>query len=250
MMLKKWFFLLCVCCTNYSFANTAPFDLFDSDRGMEKVIPIEPTPLLTPAPPLPKPPEPPKIQYDFELLGTSQIGSRFTAIMRTPSNQKLIQSWYKDRPEPIRGYTDYTLARVDPRRVQISYPETAPCRQSKPQIGLSCHVNGRMATLTMKRGKPTAQQLQFDFNQIQTPPKTEADAAKQALITEQVLQKLNQNQKVKPLTEAEKEKRKRDEAHRRELYKDFKRRVIKDEEVPPGQKVIRTPFGDRLVPIK
>ncbi|HID99598.1 MAG TPA: hypothetical protein EYP59_04825, partial [Thiotrichaceae bacterium] len=37
---------------------------------------------------------------------------------------------------------------------------------------------------------------------------------------------------------------------RKELYKNFQKRVIKDEDVPPGMRVVRTPFGDRLVPIK
>ena len=240
-------------------ASTGTFDLFNSDRGQPP--PTPPAPIEKPPTPVvvkkevkkavPKKPPKPKIQRDFELLGTSQIGHRFTAIMRAPNGKKLIQSWRKDHPIPIRGYTKYVLARIDPRRVQISYPDSAPCRKSKPQIGLSCHVNGRIATLTMRRGKVAAQQLQFDFGKIPAEPKTQQEKIKNNAAAALILEKLNAgNKDKKPLSKADIAKREKDAADRREMYKNFKRRVIKDEDVPPGQRKISTPFGDRLVPIK
>jgi hypothetical protein len=48
---------------------------------------------------------------------------------------------------------------------------------------------------------------------------------------------------------AEERKRQEEELKKRqELYKNFQKQVIKDEDVPPGMRVVRTPFGDRLIP--
>ncbi|MCK5521802.1 MAG: hypothetical protein KAI83_01595 [Thiomargarita sp.] len=47
-----------------------------------------------------------------------------------------------------------------------------------------------------------------------------------------------------------KKPKKRDQKKRKQQFQGFKRKVIKDEDVPPCMRVVRTLFGDRLVPKK
>ena len=221
-------------------AQASTFDLFNPDRSKPPPLPPDkghtssPHILLNPFRARPKPSrraQPPKKtlpQKDFTLRGTSRIGNKRAVILKGPDNKEFIQYFKekdkKDTPEghigvSIKGYSDYYLLSVEAREVQIEYPAESPCRQSNEKNGLECNPadEGLTATLSLKRRQA-----------IQAPkspkrPKTAAQKAK---------------------------KREADRKKREKVYKNFKRRVIKDEDVPPGMRVVRTPFGDRLVPKK
>jgi len=219
-------------------SNASTFDLFNPDRGKlpQTTPPSKPTPLSNPfrARGTTKPPrqtpktQKPLPQKDFTLQGTSRIGKKRAVVLKGPDNKEFIQ-YFKDKkktrtPEghigvAIKGYSDYYLLSVEAREVRIEYPGNSPCRKSNEQKGLKCDQadDGRTATLGLMRRKAL---------KAPKPPKPTKTAA----------------QKAKKREDARKK--------RQETYKNFKRRVIKDEDVPPGMRVVRTPFGDRLVPIK
>ena len=224
------------------------FDLFDSDRGKIEPVPVKPKPVTTAftsssknsktPPPIPfmqsrksavrkqLPPKKLPPQKDFELRGTSIIGSFRAAVLKGPDGKEKIYRFKDKKPTPAgnegirikenaNGY-DYYLLKVEPRQIQIEYPKESPCRDSNDQKGLKCAENQKTAMLELKSLKALPQQAQ-------PKPKTKAK-------TNQAKKRDNANDK------------------RKQLYRNFKRRVIKDEEVPPGMRVVRTPFGDRLVP--
>jgi hypothetical protein len=226
--------------------NAQSFDLFNPDRG-KKPSPPRPKsvskrvikrPLSNPfvrshklpsprkRPPERKKPLPP--QKDFELRGTSRIGDKRAVVLRGPDNKDFIQYFRsKDKESTPAGHTGvkiestyqgYYLLTVEPREIKIEYPTESPCRKSKEEKGLICDEGGQTATLKLTHGKAL-------------PPQTSPTPKK-------------------PPQKTAAEKREENRKKRREIYKNFKRKVIKDEDVPPGMRVIRTPFGDRLVPIK
>ncbi|RKZ51643.1 MAG: hypothetical protein DRR16_00970 [Candidatus Parabeggiatoa sp. nov. 3] len=212
------------------------FDLFNPDRGKPPPPPPKPTTSTFKKPTKPKTKlinpfkarvskktsrqkhKPKKLppQKDFVLQGTSRFGSRRAAVLKGPNNKSFIQYFENNTRTPLKGFEEYYLVSVQAREVQIEYPADFPCHKDKPKKGLRCDkiANGKtVAILNLKR------------NEALPPPKASPKkTAKKSKVDEQ--------------------------KKRKELYKNFKKRVIKDEDVPAGMRVVRTPFGDRLVPLK
>jgi hypothetical protein len=246
-VMKKYFMKILIITLSLLFISTQAdaFDLFNPDRG--KPPPPPPTvPKVTTNPIIKKPTKsktklinpfkarvskqrsrktqknkklPP--QKDFMLQGTSRFGNRRAAVLKGPDNKSFIQYFENNTRTPLKleAFKDYYLVSVKPREVEIEYPEDFPCHKDKPKKGLKCEKreDGKtVAILSLKR------------NEALPPPKPKAPPKKTA----------------KKLSQEEQQKK------RKELYKNFKKRVIKDEDVPDGMRVVRTPFGDRLVPIK
>ena len=202
------------------------FDLFDSDRGKPKVVAPPPPPPKNPflqaakrqPPPPPRRNVPPPPQKDFTLRGISIIGSQKSVILQAVDGKQYLRRWLTTGPTPIQGipgYEDYAILKIEPKEVHIRYPEKSPCRRNNEKVGIKCNPDGS-AILGFMHRNPI----------IQAPPPSPTQA---------------QNSEEDEDAEAKK-------ARLKEVYKNFKRKVIKDEDVPPGMRVVRTPFGDRLVP--
>jgi hypothetical protein len=229
------------------------FDLFNPDRGMPAPSQIAPTPTIPtlaqgqlpnpfprarkPLPPIPKPPKPLLPQKDFVLRGTSLIGKQRSVVLKGPDSKEFIQKLENDQRTPITGYPDYYLLGVNAREIQLEYPADAPCRTDNPQQGIKCNKedNGKTVALSLQR------QQALPPRPVSIPPPQPSPAQSPVAAGS-----------TPPLTTLDEIRARREEARkkREELYKNFQRRVIKDEEVPPGMRVVRTPFGDRLVPMQ
>jgi len=242
MKLHKIFWLGCLATLFVKNAfGEEDFNLFDRNRG--KPAPKAQTPppnpfnrAPPPAPPtIPQPPKPPPVQKDFTLRGTSQIGDRQYAILQSPDGKEFIQKLEGNQRTPLQGYADYALLKVIGREVVIEYPKASPCQTSDPTKGLKCSADQKTAILSLvvlnaiASSSPPPSPMPPPVTTPQPPPEQ----------TEQVNPFMPKQ--AKPQDEEERKRRS-------ELYKNFKRQVIRDEDVPPGMRVIRTPFGDRLVP--
>ncbi|HDN27062.1 MAG TPA: hypothetical protein ENG03_08215 [Thioploca sp.] len=224
-----------------SSSATSSFDLFEPDRGKPPPPPPKkfvPKPTTTSRGPLTNPfvrshklpPErkrPPKRkkrpppQKDFELRGTSRIGAKQAVILKGPDNKEFIQYFRSKKKEPTptgnigvkfkEPYQDYFLLSVESRKIQIEYPTESPCRKSNDKKGVECNSE---------------------------------DGGKTAILS------LVHGKALKAPAAHKKPPKKRADDKKKKRQRTFKRQVIKDEDVPPGMRVVRTPFGDRLVPIK
>jgi hypothetical protein len=216
--------------------QTHAFDLFEADRGK----PPPPPPPLIKQSQIPNPfrlrqqeiphktqksrkAMPP--QKDFFLRGTSRIGDFRSVILKGPDNKDFIQHFNNNgrtliEPRPDYPYKGYYLLVVEAREVKIEYPAESPCRKSNEKKGLTCSETdgGKTALLALTQSKA-----------LPTPKP-----------------RISKTKKAADAKKRREEKRKK----RQEQYKNFKRKVIKDEDVPEGMRVVRTPFGDRLVPKK
>ncbi|MFK5969074.1 MAG: hypothetical protein QM487_02990, partial [Candidatus Marithrix sp.] len=152
-------------------------------------------------------------------------GNKRAAILIAPNKKEFIQYLKSNKRTEIDSkyiksekYESYYLLNVEAREVQIEYPINAPCRKDKDKDGVKCIEKSdgiTIAALSLKERKA--------LRPKRTPVSTKPTINK---------------------------KRNKNLEKRKEIYKNFKRKVIKDEDVPPGMRVVRTPFGDRLVPIK
>lgn len=214
------------------------FDLFDADRGTDKTARSAASAAanaaaaaaanannVAPPPPPPAPSPPAKPQQDFTLRGTSRIGDKRVAMLQAPDGKEFMQRLRKNERTPLDGYPTYFLVKIDGREATLEYPSDAPCRVSSPVKGLQCKENGKVAVLNLMRKGAIAP----------PPPPQPPPVAAQPVLP--------------AANPAEERKRQEEELKKRqELYKNFQKQVIKDEDVPPGMRVVRTPFGDRLIP--
>jgi len=232
----KYFVLLLVLCLPLHFAQA--FDLFDPERGKEKVVQPEPKPEPKPNPfaakKAPPPPKPKRLkpQKDFTIRGISRIGQKYAVVLQGPDNKQFIEYWQSGNPAtPLKNHAQHKLLKVTSRGVTIGYPSDAPCQKSKDDKGLTCSQNGHTGTVSLVHRKAIA---------VATPtPPVNANP---------------NNNPVNPFEAALKRQREQETAQANNNQNaqnnrpTFQPKRIKPEDVPPGMRVVRTPFGDRLVP--
>jgi hypothetical protein len=238
------------------------FDLFDPDRGkpppppVTPVAPSIPTATAVTPPPPPPPPPPPKPllpQRDLLLHGVSQIGDKVNVILQTPDGKQFSQR-IANRTQrtavDLEGYRDYALLEVRARDVKMEYPENAPCRTPNKGVKCTTEDSGKTAVVSLELANPIAAPPppQPQINPFMPQPTAPAppNAPPQAGATP------NANNPFlgpgRELTPEEVKQREEEFKKRQQVYSQFQRTVIKDADVPPGMRVVRTPFGDRLVP--
>lgn len=214
------------------------FDLFNETRGQQKTPPppkqinknnpFQQAINKKPTTPKKTTQQPKKPQKDFFLKGILQIGSRYSVILQTPSSKSLTQRYYQGKEIQLVGFPNYRLLKVSAREIELEYPKDAPCQKDNPKRGVKCKKGKNdktTAILSLVRNKAV--------KRAPTPTQTRNNPFTANNLAAQEQEK----------------KRQADLARRKEVYKNFKRKVIKDDEVPEGMRVIRTPFGDRLVPL-
>ncbi|OQW94115.1 MAG: hypothetical protein BWK79_07530 [Beggiatoa sp. IS2] len=264
-------------------AKVYSFDLFDQNRGKPPEVPkppppspasaVKPPPAPPPLPPAPPKPLPP--QKDFTLRGTIRIGDKVSVILQTPDGKSLMQRFKNSQRTPVEGYPDYALVSVEPRSIRLEYPKESPCRDSNAQKGIQCEENGTVATVKLVRLNAIAPQQPMPafpppspvaLQPGQVPPAMPGQPGVipgqpgvvpgQPVTATGVPTTPTGVPPASPFattarpgsTPEEAQKREEERRKREELYKNFKRQTIEDKDVPPGMRVVRTPFGDRLVP--
>jgi len=157
-------------------------------------------------------------------------------------------------PITIEGYKDYALLEVKSREIKIEYPENAPCRNSNPK-GVTCTTedSGKTAKVTLALGTPIAAPPPPPppVNPFMPQPMPQAAVPNPNAPPQAGAPPAAHNPFLGPgreLTPEEAKQREEEFKKRQQVYSQFQRTVIKDEDVPPGMRVVRTPFGDRLVP--
>ncbi|EIJ43571.1 hypothetical protein BegalDRAFT_2736 [Beggiatoa alba B18LD] len=225
------------------------FDLFDAQRGKEKTPPPAQTqtPVVqapTPPPQPVAPPAPPPPQVDFALVGTSRIGNKKAVILQTKEGKQFVQR-LKGARTPIDGYQGYFLLDINSREIKLEYPSESPCRASNAQKGVQCVDNGKSAKLALVR--QNALPPPAPPQPVVAQPTGQVPNLPPGAVPPGPLQPVQFG--PRELTPEEAAKREAEIKKRQEIYKNFQRQEIKDEDVPPGMRVVRTPFGDRLVPL-
>lgn len=151
---------------------------------------------------------------EFTLLGTSRIGDKYSAIIQHKDGEAIVVKAAPATTTPIPEHDDYSIINVAPGTVSVRYPGNTACVEFAEK-GVSCNAAGNTAVLALATGEALA------------PSKAEQIFAVQ-LVDEAVAE--------------EPENAPDGGAENR-----FSPRRIAPEDVPPGMRVVSTPFGDRLV---
>jgi len=203
------------------------FDVFNQDRGKAPASPPvvqPPPPVVAPVQPV-KPVVPPPPQRDFILKGTMRIGNSYQAMLQSPDGKDIAQRWETGKTQVLTNYSDYALLSVAARTVVLRYPENSPCTQHQETKGVLCSKDGKTATLSLKRDKATPPKIAppVPVPPLPVPPQVVAQPGEDP---QQAAARLRAQQ----------------------LFQGFQQNTIQPKDVPPGMRVVKTPFGDRLVP--
>ncbi len=177
----------------------------------------------------------------FTLVGTSRIGDRRTAIVRHSSGDEILVPLREFGATPIPGYESFNVVGADAASLSIRYPSSTSCADYSDD-GVRCSAEGNVALLSLTTAAPIIRREPAPVPGEATEASSQgtfAEAINTATSNEErnpfaVLRERALNGDVQPADP--------DTASRR-----FRPRRIAPEDVPPGFRVVSTPFGDRLV---
>lgn len=166
----------------------------------------------------------------FTLLGTSRIGSKLKASL-VDNNGEVVQVVMSDADStPIPGHSGYNLVRVGSRSVAIRQPTNTPCVAASDK-GVECSSDG-LAQLSLTTAAPPTAVASADSN-------------------DEIAAANGEEEPDNPFAAALRAAAQNESATRgrggRAINERFEVRRIAPEDIPEGQRVVRTPFGDRLV---
>ncbi len=170
----------------------------------------------------------------FTLLGTSRIGGKLKASL-VDNNGEVVQIELTDADStPIPGYVGYRLVRVGSRDVAISLPANTPCVGFEEK-GVSCGTDG-LAQLSLTTAAPI----------VLAPTAEEAEQNNDEIAAANAEEEPDNPFAAALRAAAQNEASARGRGGRA-ISERFEVRRIAPEDVPPGKRIVRTPFGDRLV---
>lgn len=168
----------------------------------------------------------------FTLLGTSRIAGKTKATLVTSDGEVLRVQMQGDGSTPIPEHAGYRLVEVSSRSVAISLPADTPCVAAEDK-GVRCGADG-LARLSLTTAAPLKVS---SADTAQTAQDSAAKAAEQA----------PENPFAAALRAAAQNEAAAQSRRGRAANERFEVRRIAPEDVPPGMRLVRTPFGDRLV---
>jgi len=168
---------------------------------------------------------------EFTLLGTSRIGSSYSAILRHRSGDSVLVRSQGNTATAIEGHAGYSVLSVGTGKLSLRYPVSVPCVEDVGQ-GVSCNADPNTAELVLSSSAPLSR------------PATSATFEQQVGSTESsTAQSINPFEGI-IAAQMDGNDTAQDGGVRGER---FVPKRISPEDVPPGMRVVATPFGDRLV---
>lgn len=170
----------------------------------------------------------------FTLVGTSRIGSKYSATLAASNGAIVVVSGSPGTVQEIPNHPGYRLVDIGSRQVSIAGPSGVPCVAAADK-GVTCGANG-VSLLGLATAAPvavvaaetaTAGDGAAPVPAGDVPPDNPFAAALRAAAQNEANARIDG-----------------DGFNRAER---FQPRRIPPEDVPPGMRVVRTPFGDRLV---
>jgi hypothetical protein len=173
----------------------------------------------------------------FALIGTARFGERYRVSVRDSSGEAITVDAGAGGSAAIPGYPGFRVIQVQSRHVLLEQPSGSPCFEFSDQ-GVTCE--GGNTRLALATAAP-----------IEPPPAPENRRADDG-DTQGAGEENGDDRPQNPFAAALRAARERDEpdaaASRAEAQR-FRPRRIDPEDVPEGYRLVRTPFGDRVVPL-
>jgi len=164
----------------------------------------------------------------FTLVGTSRIGSKQTALLKHLGGD-IVKVPLTGAVNPIPGHDLYSVVTYGAGQVAVRYPASVPCGDFADQ-GISCNPQTNIATLSLRTAEAIVREPE-----VEPAPAESEELAEAAPDTPR-----------NPFEALRDRVRDGDDADAPPPGR-FQPRRIDPTDVPPGMRVVSTPFGDRLV---
>ena len=174
---------------------------------------------------------------EFTLVGTSRIGDKYSVVLAHRGGESVVVSAAPDATTRITGYSQYSIVNIGAGRVSVNFPDSSPCVEFE-DLGVRCDSATNIAELTITNVAalvPSPRQLALQREQSQDAESGETAPDEAPPNPFAALSAAAAENGNTPRTGG------RNGAGR------FTPRRISPEDVPPGMRVVSTPFGDRLV---
>ena len=165
----------------------------------------------------------------FMLVGTSRVGDSTAVVLRHSSGEQ-VRVEYAGRPTQIAGYEGFFVSRVAGRSVSIRHPSNSPCVAIEDK-GVDCDQADNTSHIRLT----TATAISAESEALRDAP---------ALPDEPPAEN-----RANPFDAIRRSAENGIPAPSRRDSQGFRPRRIDPADVPPGMRVVSTPFGDRLVEI-
>lgn len=180
------------------------------------------------------------------LRGTLMNGNGATAILAASGGEAFAVRWRQGEEAPIKNHGGYFLIEVNPRQAKVRFPSHHPCL-SMPEQGVTCESSSvailsllRLAALptvsppTVAPPAAASSPTAGNIPSVSPPVVTTGGGVNPFQV---LLENQRRNASSPPGAAAQSDG----------VPKSMPKR-IEAGEAPPGMKVLRTPFGDRLAP--
>lgn len=189
----------------------------------------------------------------FTLVGTSQLGDRRRATLRSATGETVTVQLNAAGSTPVPGYPGYRIEESGYRHLLVQHPASTPCFESTAQ-GVSCADDNvsrlQLATAqAIEPPAPVADTMRTRRGRGAQAVPAEMTPEEAALLRREARRAPPDN----PFAAALRAARERGEipaearAAQRVEAERFQPRRIDPSEVPEGARLVRTPFGDRIV---
>jgi hypothetical protein len=169
----------------------------------------------------------------FSLIGTSRVGSRWRALVRSPSGEVVSVELDPQVPVVIPGYPGYMVSAANTRELVVLHPASSPCVE-RTDKGVSC-ASGTEARLSIATATALA-------------PAQPAPAADATAVSEPIPSEVSPDNPFAAALRAARERAESEGVPVQVMEGErFRPRRIDPSEVPEGSRLIRTPFGDRII---
>lgn len=176
----------------------------------------------------------------FTLIGTSRIGDRRSAILRHQNGESIRVATGLESTARIAGYEEYSVFDVGAGKLSVRYPSNVPCAEHKDK-GVSCSSTPNTAVLELVNAEALARAEPSSVDGLSTELSFEELAASQA-----AARAGNPFEALRAARAAGLNPASLGEPVGGQNSRFIPRRIA-PEDVPPGMRVVSTPFGDRLV---
>ncbi len=179
----------------------------------------------------------------FSLVGTTRIGKQRSILLQHATGETVSLQVETGELQTIPSYENFSATLSASGAVQVQYPSSRVCLPFEG-LGVVCDPERNRAELTIAKAAPLSVAEVHRSNDLQTSEDNESgDLAfvddpdgEPSNPFEALRQRAARGQRGEVVNP--------DEQGRR-----FRPRRIEPDQVPPGKRVVSTPFGDRLVDI-
>ena len=177
---------------------------------------------------------------EFTLLGSARVGNEVSVILAHRDGGRIVVRTKAGSSVPVPDYSSYQLVATESGKISLILPAGSPCI-AFPDSGVQCNDSDNVAELSLTM-RPAVASNSLESTSIESAETTNSTTLEIiedpgnpfARMRDRALNDEEVNQ-TNATTEPNRGNR-------------FTPRRIPPSEVPPGMRVVSTPFGDRLVP--